>query len=330
MFVDRVKIKVKAGDGGRGCLSFRREKFVPRGGPDGGDGGMGGSVVFRATENEQNLVSLYYHPHLEGGNGGAGQGGKKHGAKGKDRIVNVPVGTVFFDPESGETLADLSHPGEEFRPVRPGRGGLGNPHFKSSTNQAPRETRPPTPGEEKQLVLELKTVADVGLTGFPNAGKSSLLAALSEAHPKIAPYPFTTLKPHVGIIKFSDYRKITIADIPGLIDGAHDNVGLGHDFLRHIERCSALLFVLDVAGVDGREPWDDFHTLHNELKMYRHELAERPAVIAANKSDLPEFKEKFRELQSRLPEYEIIPVSAANGDNREQLAAALRRKVEEA
>ncbi len=327
MFVDRVKFKVKAGNGGPGCLSFRREKFVPKGGPDGGDGGNGGGVLFRASSNEQSLEALYYLPHCEAGNGTPGMGRNKHGADGDDKLIEVPLGTVFHDAETGAELADLSEEGREYSPVKPGRGGLGNTRFKSSTNQAPRTTKPASQGEEKSLILELKTVADVGLVGYPNAGKSSLLAAITDARPKRAPYPFTTLTPHIGVLHFSDFERITVADIPGLIDGAHANVGLGHAFLRHIERCPVLLFVLDTAGTDERKPWDDFYALKKELRMYRSELAERPAVIAANKSDLEGFAENFRELQRQLPDQEIIPISATKCENREQLARALRRKL---
>ncbi len=329
MFVDRAKIKVSAGHGGGGCVSFRREKFVPKGGPDGGDGGHGGTVIFRASPHVQSLVAMRYMPHYEGGNGEPGKGRNRHGANGADKVVQVPLGTVFYDAEDQRQLADLSAEGEEFRPVRPGRGGLGNARFASSTNQAPRTTKPATRGEEKTLLLELKTVADVGLIGFPNAGKSSLLAAISDAHPKTAPYPFTTLHPQVGVVRFSDFFRFTVADIPGLIEGAHDNVGLGHNFLRHIERCRVFVFVLDVAGVDGRVPWEDFAALQKELALYRADLVERPSLIVANKSDLPEFPENLSELRRRLPDQQIIPLCATTGDKRDQLAMALRAMLEQ-
>ncbi len=328
MFVDRVKIRVRAGNGGRGCISFRREKFVPRGGPDGGDGGDGGDVVFRAAAGEQSLVALYYLPHYEAGNGQPGRGKKQHGARGASRIVTVPVGTIVRDAETGEMLADLCADGMEAVVARGGRGGRGNTHFVTSTRRAPRIADPGTPGEERELIVELKTLADIGLVGYPNAGKSSLVAAVSQARPKTAPYPFTTRRPVVGVVAFPDFFRFTLADIPGLIDGAHRNVGLGHDFLRHIERAPILAYVLDAAGVDGRTPWDDFRALRRELRLYRPDLVERPALIVANKIDLPEAAEHIERLK-RETDLPIFPTSVLEGAGLPELVAEFRRRVEE-
>jgi len=324
MFVDLARVKVRAGKGGNGCVSFRREKFVPKGGPDGGDGGRGGKVVFKASPNEQSLEAVYNLPHYEGGNGEDGKGRNRHGADGADKEVPVPVGTVIRDAETEEVLADLDQDGREFCPAKPGRGGRGNARYATSTNQTPRTSQPGTKGEERRLILELKTVADVGLVGYPNAGKSALLNAVSQARPKTASYPFTTLYPNVGVVRFSDQSRLTIADIPGLIEGAHQNIGLGHSFLRHIERCNVLLYVLDAAGMDGREPWDDFHSLQTELELYNKDLLQRPAIIAANKSDLPVFKEKYSHLVKYSGNLKIIPISAVSGDNLAELMTAVR------
>ena len=273
MFVDRVKISVKGGRGGNGCVSFHREKFVPRGGPDGGNGGNGGSVVLKADANEQSLIDLSYNRHYDAPNGPNGKGKNMYGKNADNVVVKVPVGTVVFDEETGEFLGDLETAGMELVVAQGGRGGKGNAAFATSGNRAPRVCEEGTEGEEKLLLLELKTIADVGLVGYPNAGKSTLLRALSAARPKVAPYPFTTLHPMVGVVEYEDFSRLTVADIPGLIDGAHRNVGLGHHFLRHIERTHLLVYVLDMAGVDGRTPWDDFRHLQNELELYMKGLA---------------------------------------------------------
>ena len=246
MFVDKATITVKGGDGGNGCCSFHREKFIPRGGPDGGDGGGGGNVILEAAESEQSLAALIYNRRYAARNGPPGKGANMHGRKAPDVILKVPVGTVVTDSRTGEAVADMDVSGKQVIVARGGRGGRGNPRFATSTNRAPREWEPGEPGEERELFLELKTIADVGLVGYPNAGKSTLIRALSAARPKVAPYPFTTLHPVVGVIEYPDYGRLTVADIPGLIDGAHDNVGLGHSFLRHIERTVVLAFVLDM------------------------------------------------------------------------------------
>jgi GTP-binding protein len=336
MFIDRVRVWAKAGKGGDGCSSFRREKYVPRGGPDGGDGGKGGDVVIEVDPQLNNLQHLKYQPHQYAHKGGNGLGSMKTGKSARNLLVRVPPGTLVYylpttpesferavDLESGEVAADMVEPGQRFVLAAGGRGGRGNIHFKSSVNQAPRRRELGFPGEMKQYYFELKSIAEVGLVGFPNAGKSSLLAAVSHAHPKIAPYPFTTLNPIIGLVEGENYQRFTVADIPGLIEGAHEGVGLGHDFLRHIERCRLLVFVLDMAGCD---PVEDYRKLRIELKLYDAALAERPFVIVANKMDLPEaaenlkiFKRKFRQ--------KIVPLSALLKEEIETLKLALAERL---
>ena len=314
MFVDKVTIRVIAGKGGNGCCSFRREKFIPKGGPDGGDGG---SVYLEASTGEQSLVSLVYQTRYRAQNGPGGRGAGMHGRNADDITVKVPVGTVVIDNATKELLGDLDVPGARLLVAQGGRGGRGNARFATSTNRVPRYAEPGTEGEEKELFLELKIIADGGLVGYPNAGKSTLLGALSAARPKVAPYPFTTLHPVVGVIEFDypDYTRLTLADIPGLIDGAHDNVGLGHSFLKHIERTRVLIYVLDMAGTDGRDPVDDFRHLQTELELYQAHLTKRPSLIAANKMDAPEAEENLRRLETALGgRYRIIPVTAAIGE----------------
>lgn len=354
MFVDRIKIFAKAGDGGRGCVSFRREKFVPRGGPDGGDGGRGGDIVLRADEHTDNLASLFYEPLIKAKKGTHGMGKQMHGRGAQDKIVPVPVGTVvhrlnslgdptaFTDsaapivpgPETEvggrlEQVADLAQPNDEFILCHGGKGGKGNVHFKSSRNRAPREYTEGEEGEEGHFILELRTIADAGLVGYPNAGKSTLLRRVSAAHPKVAPYPFTTLHPMIGVVEFDDYRRATVADIPGLIEGAHQNLGLGHAFLRHITRCRLLLFVLDMAGSEGRNPIEDLQHLRREIDLYDARLSLRPWWIVANKMDLPEAEENLVAIRQRFPEREIVPVSAKENDGIEELKEALDRRLRE-
>ena len=317
MFVDKVTIRVIAGKGGNGCCSFRREKFIPKGGPDGGDGGNGGSVYLEASTGEQSLVSLVYQTRYRAQNGPGGKGAGMHGRNADDIVVKVPVGTVVTDNSTKEVIGDLDAPGARLLVAQGGRGGRGNARFASSTNRVPRYAEPGTEGEEKELFLELKTIADGGLVGYPNAGKSTLLGALSQARPKVAPYPFTTLHPVVGVIEFDypDYTKLTLADIPGLIDGAHENVGLGHSFLKHIERTKVLIYVLDMAGTDGRNPIEDFRHLQNELELYQAGLTDRPTLIAANKMDAPEAAENLRRLENEINgKYRIVPITAATGE----------------
>lgn len=419
MFVDHLKIYAKAGDGGDGVVSFRREKFVPKGGPDGGDGGRGGDVILEVDPHTDSLRSLFYRQKYIAQRGQNGMGTKKSGKAGKPIILKVPAGTVIrradaphvrreeeddlgpgtefiivdeseedwedeetadgghvdgeadadteedepidtddgegeiFEVadadlddededyeneaegesadgeatarrESGEIIADLTRNGERFVLCHGGTGGLGNQHFATPTNRAPIETRPATKGEEGWFFLELRQIADAGLVGFPNAGKSTLLGAISNAHPKVASYPFTTLTPHVGVVEFPGYQRATVADIPGLIEGAHRNVGLGHEFLRHITRCRLLLFVVDTAGVDGRDPIADLESLRTEIKLYDEELSRRPWLIVANKMDLEAAQQNYAYLQQRFSRQEIIPISADTGLGLDALRERLR------
>ncbi|MFA6290514.1 MAG: GTPase ObgE [Victivallales bacterium] len=328
MFVDKAKIKVKAGDGGNGCCSFRREIYVPKGGPNGGDGGDGGDVILETATGEQSLVDYVFQRHFPAEKGGNGKGKDMHGRNGKDLVLKIPLGTIVRDANTGETIVDLDSPGMRHVIVEGGKGGKGNARFLSNYNRAPREHEPGKPGEEKEIELELKTIADAGMVGFPNAGKSTLLRAISNAIPKVAAYPFTTLHPIVGVAEFPDFYRYKVADIPGLIDGAHRNIGLGHEFLRHIERTKILIYVLDMAGVDGRNPIDDFKTLQKELELYMKGLSKRKAVIVANKIDLPESKKNLAALKRKIKGYEIIPVSAMEKRNTDTLVISLRKMLE--
>ncbi len=312
-FVDEAKFFVKGGDGGRGCLSFRREKFVPKGGPDGGDGGHGGSVYLEASRNLLSLTDFQYRSHFMAENGVSGMGKKRHGRKGGDKIVLVPRGSLIKDAETGELLADLVTEGERFLAASGGMGGQGNVRFATAHNRAPRRATPGKLGEERWLKVELKLLADVGLIGLPNAGKSTLLSKLSAARPRIAAYPFTTLEPQLGILRFeySD-TPCVIADIPGLIEGAHQGVGLGHTFLRHIERTKVLLHVIDAAALD---PWLDYQVLEEELRLYRDELASRQRFIVLNKIDLIDDEEQLAALSCHFQKQglDVLMVSALEG-----------------
>ncbi|WIG60405.1 MAG: GTP-binding protein Obg [Ktedonobacterales bacterium] len=301
-FFDRAKINVTAGNGGNGSLHFRREKFVPMGGPDGGDGGRGGSVYLEANQGMNTLVDYHYHPHHKAKSGGAGAGQKMHGAKGDDLVLQVPVGTIIRDAETNALIADLTEPGQRVMVARGGRGGLGNVHFATPTNQAPREAQRGEPGQEVALELELKLIADVGLVGYPNAGKSTLLSVVTQARPKIASYPFTTLVPNLGVAIVGDPTRrddysFVIADIPGLIEGAAQGVGLGHEFLRHVERTRLLLHLID--GMSEKDPWDEFEAINRELAEYSADLAARPQIIVLTKMDLQEARDKWPALQER-------------------------------
>jgi len=284
-FIDQVEVIVRSGKGGDGAMSMRREALVEFGGPDGGDGGRGGDVIFKASEHINSLLSLYYDPKCFAQDGGPGQSQKMYGKRGKDLVVPVPLGTEVYDADSGLVVADITEPGQAVVVAKGGAGGFGNVHFKSSVNQAPTEHTPGGPAEERRLRLELKTIADAGLLGFPNAGKSSLLSALSSATPKIASYPFTTLNPIVGTIVYDDYAKIAMADVPGIIEGAAKGVGLGLAFLKHLERSKVLVYVIDLAGTDNREPWRDYEVLKGEIEEFSAELAERPSLVVVNKID---------------------------------------------
>ena len=343
MFVDRVRIFVKAGDGGDGAISFRREKFVPEGGPDGGDGADGGEAILEVSNHVDNLKAFSYSPKLIGQNGERGGKYKKSGKRGKTAIGKVPPGTVVYrtsaatvkeavEMEHGEGIdaepvADLTTHGEQFVLCKPGKGGRGNWHFRSATNQTPEERELGTEGEQGVYFLELRRIADVGLVGFPNAGKSTLVGALSENKPKIGSYPFTTLAPSVGVIDFPGFRRCTIADIPGIIEGAHENRGLGHEFLRHITRCHLLLFVVDMTGQEGRDPIEDLQILRTEIKMYDEDLAKFPWKILANKMDVPEAAENLVMMQQRFSKIEILPISAKEGEGLEDLKRRLCEEV---
>lgn len=286
VFRDQVKLYVSAGNGGDGSAYFRREKFVPLGGPSGGDGGNGGSVFLVGNEQIDSLMDLYDHPHQRAEAGEKGGTNQSYGKRGQSLYIQVPRGTVVrLNEKDGPVLGEVMKDGEELLVAKGGIGGKGNVHFKTSSNQAPKEFTPGTEGERRILWLELKVIADVGLVGYPNAGKSTLLSRLTHAHPKVAAYPFTTLNPLIGTLEYPNFSRIRIADIPGLIDGAHDGIGLGHDFLRHIERTRLLLFVLDMGGVDGRDPLEDFQKLREELRLYNPELGNRPFEVIANKMD---------------------------------------------
>jgi GTP-binding protein len=327
-FVDTVAVQASAGNGGHGCVSFRREKYIPRGGPDGGDGGNGGDVILRADKDTDSLIDLFFSPHQSAGAGGHGKGKQLHGKSGKDLVVAVPCGTEVWDKDTGEMLGDLVEHDGRLTVANGGKGGLGNCHWTTSTHQAPRESTPGEEGEERHLRLRLKTVADVGMVGFPNAGKSSLLTALTHAHPKIAPYPFTTLHPVVGTLTFEDYLSLRISDVPGLIDGAHKGVGLGHSFLRHIERAETLLFVLDMAGADGRHPADDYACLLKELELHEARLVTRPSVIVANKMDLPSAADNIAEFEKGTG-IKPLRASAVTGEGIDEVKSVLHRLAEQ-
>jgi GTP-binding protein len=322
-FIDSVVLYAQAGNGGNGVVHFRRERFVPKGGPDGGDGGKGGDVILRADHDVDSLIQIYYTPHQSAGHAGHGRGKRMSGRNGADRIVKVPCGTEVHDAQTGQCLSDIVEHGAEYIAARGGSGGRGNVHWKTATHQAPREHTDGEPGELAVLRLELKLVAEFGLVGFPNAGKSSLLSRVSDAHPKVAAYPFTTINPVIGTMVFEDYRRATIADIPGLIHGAHNGVGLGHAFLRHIERARCLIYVIDMAGVDGREPHEDYASLREELRLHQYDLVERPCLLVANKMDLPQARENLHSFRKKTGT-DPIPVSAMEAVGIDDLKQAIR------
>jgi GTP-binding protein len=321
MFVDEVQVHLQAGHGGRGCLAFRREKRVPRGGPSGGDGGHGGSIYFVANPHTSTLITYRFHPEFEAEKGQHGQGSNRTGHNGQDLELSVPLGTLVFektdDPdEPYRLIADLAHAGDRLLIAKGGRGGMGNARFATATNRAPRKVQPGEPGEEKFLRLELKLLADVGLVGFPNAGKSTLISRISAARPKIADYPFTTLTPNLGVVGLSGERSFVVADVPGLIEGAHRGLGLGHQFLRHLERTKVLVHLVDLSSMTMRNPVDDLNTVRRELELFQPTLAAKPQVVAANKVDALDDEERAAALERRaselgLPFYRISAVSGA-------------------
>ena len=319
MFYDYTKINVKAGDGGNGCSAFRREKFVPFGGPAGGDGGKGGDIILKADPGLRTLIDFRYQTHYKAKRGEHGEGSSMHGRSADDQILRVPVGTIVKDADSGRVVADLIEPGQEVIVAKGGRGGRGNKHFKSGKNTAPTLAENGDLGENKWLILELKLLADVGLVGFPNVGKSTLVSMVSAAKPKIADYHFTTLSPNLGLVKVTDGESFVMADIPGLIEGAAEGAGLGHRFLRHTERTKVLIHVLDIAGSEGRDPFEDFQVINRELEKYSPKLIQRPMIIAANKMDITGAEELLEDFKAKIPEYEIFPISAVTGDGVKKL-----------
>lgn len=390
MFVDEIKIFARAGHGGKGCVAFHREAYITKGGPSGGNGGRGGSVILQADHDLNNLIAQYYVPRLIAQNGEAGMGKGMDGHAGKDLIVKVPCGTLVWklpsakpvenfedddeaedeiekptfktsasqrpiiksaggfmaqeidlsagdagefsesDSQKGELVADLTQDGQQFVLCKGGRGGLGNRNFATATRQTPRFAQPGEPGDEGDFLLELRIVAEVGLVGYPNAGKSTLLTAISKARPKIAPYPFTTLTPQIGIVEYPDWKRLTVCDVPGLIEGAHQNVGLGHKFLRHIQRCKILVLLLDMAGADGRKPWDDYKQLLKELEFYDPALVEKPRLVVANKMDEAVAEKNLKQFKMKIKKVKVLPISAAFDQGMEKFRKTIREAVKEA
>jgi GTPase len=386
MFVDEIKIFAKAGHGGKGCVAFHREAYIAKGGPSGGNGGRGGSVILQADHDLNNLIGQYYVPRLIAELGEAGMGKGMDGHAGKDLVVKVPCGTLVWrlptpprsaeedtaetdddgpalktigskrplirgaghamaqeidlskedagesatmDSTKGELVTDLTQHGQQFILCKGGRGGLGNRNFATAARQTPRFAQPGEPGEEGDYLLELRIIAEVGLVGYPNAGKSTLLTAISRARPKIASYPFTTLHPQIGILEYPDFKRLTVCDVPGLIEGAHQNVGLGHSFLRHIERCKILALLLDMAGTDGRKPWDDYNHLLEELELYDPTLLERPRMVVANKMDEPAAEENLKKFKRKIRKTPVLPMSAAFDEGVDKFKKMIREAVEE-
>lgn len=321
MFIDSASIDIKAGDGGNGIVSFHREKYIAAGGPDGGDGGKGGDVLFYVDENIRTLMDFRYKRKYKAESGQDGGAVNRSGKGGEDLTVKVPVGTIVKNADTGEIIADLARPGQNFVIARGGRGGKGNQHFATPTRQVPNFAKSGEPGEEISVLLELKLLADVGLIGYPNVGKSTILSMVSSAKPKIANYHFTTLEPNLGVVSLGEGNSFTIADIPGLIEGAHEGVGLGHDFLKHIERTKLLIHVIDMAGIEGRNPVEDFYNINKELNLFSSILSKKPQVIAANKTDIPTADENLEEFKKAIKDegYEIFSVSAATNKGLREL-----------
>ena len=328
MFVDEAQIWIKAGDGGHGCVSFRREKFIPKGGPDGGDGGDGGDVYFQAVENLDTLIDFAGKHHWQAQKGQPGSSNNKHGANGQELIIKVPPGTLIYDTDLDLLLKDLSDIDIKVRVCRGGRGGRGNKSFATAINQTPRNAKPGKPGQQRNMRLELKLIADVGLVGMPNAGKSTLVSRCSAARPKIADYPFTTIEPVLGIIELSDFRRFVMADIPGLIEGAHTGAGLGHDFLKHIERTTLIVHILDIMPTDGSDPAENYKAIRSELEQHSSILAQKQEIIVANKTDLDPDAETVEELRKKL-NAEVHAISAVTGAGIKELSEFLWQKVKE-
>jgi len=330
-FVDYAKIHVKAGDGGRGCVSFRREKYVPRGGPDGGDGGKGGDIIIKATKELNTLLDFRYQREYKAERGEHGKGSNKHGRNGESKTILVPVGTIIKDAETGDIIADLDAHDADAIAAKGGRGGLGNLHFATSVRQAPKFAQPGEKGEERMLALELKLLADVGLIGLPNAGKSTLISVISSAKPKIADYPFTTLVPNLGVVKFEDFRSFVVADIPGLIEGAHRGAGLGFQFLRHVERTSVLLHLVDISDLQTTDPVEDFEKINRELVLYSPELLDKPMAVAATKIDIAYEGMRLNRLKDycRDKGLDFFPISSATGEGIKELVMYLAKRVKE-
>ncbi|MSU49966.1 MAG: GTPase ObgE [Opitutus sp.] len=331
MFVDECTVKLAAGDGGRGCTSFRREKYEPWGGPNGGDGGRGGDVILVGDMNTNNLVDYKYQPHWRGERGEHGQGADCHGRDGKPGILKLPLGTVVIDLATNKPVAEIIVEGQQIVLCKGGNGGWGNTHFKTSTNRAPKRANPGLVGEAGNYRLILKSIADVGLVGFPNAGKSSLTGQITKARPKTAAYPFTTLHPQIGVIDYLDevkgHRHLLLADVPGLIEGAHENRGLGHRFLRHIERCALLIFLIDMAGTDARDPRDDYKHLLHELELYDKNLLTKPRLVVSNKMDIPEAAAHLAKFKRRYRSADVLETSCLTGAGLEKLKKELLKRV---
>ena len=323
MFIDEKIVRLKAGNGGDGCLSFRREKFIPKGGPNGGDGGKGGDIILECDTNLTDLTPYHFKPNWAAKNGQPGKGNNKHGSDGDDCTLKMPAGTIIYSLETGRQLLELTEHGQRVMLIQGGKGGLGNVHFKSSTNQAPRKITKGIEVPEQEVKLVLKVIADIGLVGYPNAGKSSLMNTITKAHPKMAPYPFTTTDPNIGIIEYEDqFKRLRLADIPGLIEGSSQNKGLGHRFLRHIERCNILLFIIDMAGVDTRNPSDDFDNLRKELALYDKSLLDKKFIVAANKMDLPDAQDNIKEFKKRH-NLDLFPISCSSKEGIDHLKSIL-------
>ncbi|MDO7345890.1 GTPase ObgE [Bacillus stercoris] len=329
MFVDQVKVYVKGGDGGNGMVAFRREKYVPKGGPAGGDGGKGGDVVFEVDEGLRTLMDFRYKKHFKAIRGEHGMSKNQHGRNADDMVIKVPPGTVVTDDDTKQVIADLTEHGQRAVIARGGRGGRGNSRFATPANPAPQLSENGEPGKERYIVLELKVLADVGLVGFPSVGKSTLLSVVSSAKPKIADYHFTTLVPNLGMVETDDGRSFVMADLPGLIEGAHQGVGLGHQFLRHIERTRVIVHVIDMSGLEGRDPYDDYVTINQELSEYNLRLTERPQIIVANKMDMPEAAENLEAFKEKLTDdYPVFPISAVTREGLRELLFEVANQLE--